>query len=145
MCFYWALFLQKVIPLLFYYAGIVTSFWVHSFLILFCFPFDVKRHPCASASSSKDMNWDLSQWLPLIENKEFLTWLVKKPTDAEKSRAKQVTQKNIDTIEIIWKTKPGADGISTELDGEENGPVPLPPVLLRYENLLRLFLLGFKF
>ncbi len=45
------------------------------------------RDPCANAQSGlKDMNWDLSQWLPLIEDRCFLPWLVKVPSEQEQLR-----------------------------------------------------------
>jgi regulator of nonsense transcripts 1 len=36
------------------------------------------------------MNLDLSQWQPLIEDRCFLPWLVKIPTEQEQLRARQV-------------------------------------------------------
>jgi len=42
-----------------------------SVVVLLC------RDPCANAAVLKDMNWDLSQWLPLIDDRCFLPWLVK--------------------------------------------------------------------
>lgn len=42
-----------------------------SVVVLLC------RDPCANAAGLKDMNWDLSQWLPLIDDRCFLPWLVK--------------------------------------------------------------------
>jgi hypothetical protein len=35
------------------------------------------REPCLSVNALKDMNWDLSQWCPLIDDRCFLSWLVK--------------------------------------------------------------------
>lgn len=35
------------------------------------------REPCLSVNALKDMNWDLSQWCPLIDDRCFLPWLVK--------------------------------------------------------------------
>jgi regulator of nonsense transcripts 1 len=42
-----------------------------SVVVLLC------REPCLSVNGLKDMNWDLSQWLPLIDDRCFLQWLVK--------------------------------------------------------------------
>lgn len=33
--------------------------------------------PCLNVNALKDMNWDLSQWCPLIDDRCFLQWLVK--------------------------------------------------------------------
>lgn len=42
-----------------------------SVVVLLC------REPCLNLNSLKDMNWDLSQWCPLIDDRCFLQWLVK--------------------------------------------------------------------
>ena len=46
-----------------------------SVVVLLC------RQPCAAQTSLKDMNWDQSQWQPLINDRSFLPWLVKIPTE----------------------------------------------------------------
>jgi regulator of nonsense transcripts 1 len=50
-----------------------------SIVVLLC------RSPCLNVGALKDNNWDLSQWLPLIEDRMFLPWLVKPPTEQGKS------------------------------------------------------------
>lgn len=45
-----------------------------SVVVLLC------REPCLSVNALKDMNWDLSQWCPLIDDRCFLQWLVKVTT-----------------------------------------------------------------
>lgn len=42
------------------------------------------REPCLSMGALKDMDWDLSQWMPLIEDRAFLPWLVKVRTSLKK-------------------------------------------------------------
>lgn len=42
-----------------------------SVVVLLC------RDPCLNVNALKDMNWDLSQWCPLIDDRCFLPWLVK--------------------------------------------------------------------
>ena len=42
-----------------------------SVVVLLC------REPCLSANGLKDMNWDVTQWQPLIDDRCFLPWLVK--------------------------------------------------------------------
>ena len=46
-----------------------------SVVVLLC------RQPCAAQTSLKDMNWDQTQWQPLINDRSFLPWLVKIPTE----------------------------------------------------------------
>jgi len=96
-----------------------------SVVVLLC------RDPCANASGLKDMNWDLSQWLPLIEDRSFLPWLVKVPSDEEQARARQITAQQINKLEELWKTNPSASLEDLEKPGVDNEP---QPVLLKYED-----------
>lgn len=89
------------------------------------------RQPCASASSSKDMTWDTSQWQPLIEDRSFLSWLIAVPTEAEMLKARQPTMAQIAKLEELWKS----DAKATINDLDKTGPDEDPvPVLLRYED-----------
>lgn len=53
-----------------------TVFWLLSRAT-----FVPQSQPCATSSGSRDMNWDVSQWTPLIEERALLPWLVKAPTE----------------------------------------------------------------
>lgn len=64
------------------------------------------RQPCASQSSLKDINWDSSQWQPLIQDRCFLSWLVKIPSEQEQLRARQITAQQINKLEELWKVRP---------------------------------------
>ncbi|KAI8069164.1 RNA helicase-domain-containing protein [Gongronella butleri] len=89
------------------------------------------RQPCAAVPSSKDMTWDTAQWMPLIDDRCFLTWLVKIPSDQEQLRARQITSQQINKLEDLWKD----DGSATLEDLEKPGVDDEPhPVLLRYED-----------
>lgn len=63
----------------------------------------IYRQPCASQSSLKDINWDSSQWQPLIQDRCFLSWLVKIPSEQEQLRARQITAQQINKLEELWK------------------------------------------
>jgi len=52
------------------------------------------------------MNWDLSTWLPLIEDRSFLSWLVKIPSEPEQQRARPISAAEIAKLEDIWKANP---------------------------------------
>jgi regulator of nonsense transcripts 1 len=41
-----------------------------SVVVLLC------RDPCLSLGGLKDLDWDLTQWMPLIADRAFLPWLV---------------------------------------------------------------------
>ncbi|GAO50427.1 hypothetical protein G7K_4553-t1 [Saitoella complicata NRRL Y-17804] len=89
------------------------------------------RQPCASMPSSKDMNWDLAQWQPLIDDRCFLPWLVTVPGDHEILRARQITPSQITKLEELWKDDANASLQDLEKPGIDDEPMP---VLLRYED-----------
>lgn len=68
------------------------------------------RQPCASQSSLKDINWDSSQWQPLIQDRCFLSWLVKIPSEQEQLRARQITAQQINKLEELWKVRGAPSG-----------------------------------
>ena len=88
------------------------------------------RQPCAAQSSLKDMNWEQENWKPLIQDRCFLSWLVKVPTDSEQARARQVTAKQINRLEDMWKENIDAD--FQDIDNDNEGETA--SVLLRYED-----------
>lgn len=73
-----------------------------SVVVLLC------REPCLAMGALKDLDWDLSQWMPLIEDKSFLPWLVKVPTEKEQLRARQITTAQINALEELWRENPKA-------------------------------------
>ena len=73
-----------------------------SVVVLLC------REPCLSMGALKDMGWDLTQWTPLIEDKQFLSWLVRVPTEKEQLRSRQITTKQINKLEEAWRENPHA-------------------------------------
>ncbi|CAB4425091.1 unnamed protein product [Rhizophagus irregularis] len=89
------------------------------------------RQPCAAMPSSKDMNWDTSQWLPLIDDRCFLPWLVKVPSEQEQLRARQITAHQINKLEELWKDNTEATLEDLEKPGIDDEP---QPVLLRYDD-----------
>ncbi|KFH72745.1 hypothetical protein MVEG_03034 [Podila verticillata NRRL 6337] len=89
------------------------------------------RQPCASMPSSKDMNWDTSQWLPLIDDRCFLPWLVKIPPEQEQLRARQITAMQITKLEDLWRENANATLEDLERPGADDEP---QSVLTRYED-----------
>ncbi|GBG63841.1 hypothetical protein CBR_g39626 [Chara braunii] len=96
-----------------------------SVVVLLC------RDPCLSVNGLKDMNWDLSQWLPLIDDGSFREWLVKVPSEQEQLRARQISAQQINKMEELWKTNPEATLEELEKPGVDDEP---QPVALRYED-----------
>lgn len=79
-------------------------------------------------------DWDLSKWAPLVQEKEFVPWLVKKPTEAEALRARPLNVATINKLEDLWRSNPSAtlQDVLT-VDGELNDAEPTP-VQQRYED-----------
>jgi regulator of nonsense transcripts 1 len=51
----------------------------------------VCREPCLAQISQQDSNFDTTNWMPLIENKAIVKWLVNEPSLEEMKRARQIT------------------------------------------------------
>jgi regulator of nonsense transcripts 1 len=96
-----------------------------SVVVLLC------REPCLSNGALKDMGWDLTQWMPLIEDRAFLSWLVKVPTEKEQLRAKQITTSQINKLEELWRENPEATLLDLDKPGVDE---EVAPTLLRYED-----------
>ena len=77
------------------------------------------------------MNWDVTQWQPLIDDRTFLSWLVKVPTEKEQLRARHITPSQIGKLEEIWKINLEATVEDLDKPGIDDTPLP---VLLRYED-----------
>ncbi|MBA0768245.1 hypothetical protein Gotri_017062 [Gossypium trilobum] len=77
------------------------------------------------------MNWDLSQWCPLIDDRCFLQWLVKVPSEQEQLRARQISAQQINKVEELWKTNPDASLEDLEKPGIDDEP---QSVALKYED-----------
>lgn len=89
------------------------------------------RQPCAAMQNSKDIVWDTSQWSPLIEDRQFLSWLVKVPSDHEQAQAHQISFQQINKLEEVWKENATATLEDLEKPGIDDEP---QPVLLKYED-----------
>ncbi|KAM7491128.1 hypothetical protein LguiA_034049 [Lonicera macranthoides] len=96
-----------------------------SVVVLLC------REPCLNVNALKDMNWDLSQWCPLIDDRCFLQWLVKVPSEQEQLRARQISAQQINKVEELWKTNPDATLEDLEKPGVDDEP---QSVALKYED-----------
>ena len=80
----------------------------------------------------KDMDWELSQWHPLIQDRKFLPWLIKVPSDKLLLKARDVSQNQMTKLEELWKTEPEAR--FADLDRPEMEEEEAAPTLLNYED-----------
>ncbi|WVQ86166.1 hypothetical protein IAT38_008334 [Cryptococcus sp. DSM 104549] len=89
------------------------------------------RQPCAALTSSRDINWDTSQWSAIIDDRSFLSWLVKVPSEAEQLRARQISLAQIAKLEELWRENPDANLEDAEA---QSGEEEMQPILLKYED-----------
>jgi regulator of nonsense transcripts 1 len=81
----------------------------------------------------KDMDWELAQWHPLIQDRKFLPWLIKVPSDKLLLRAREISQGEMAKLEELWKDEPDARFADLNrpdiVEHEE-----MAPTLLQYED-----------
>lgn len=77
------------------------------------------------------MEWDLTKWQPLIDDRCFLPWLVKVPLEQEQHRSRHITSQQINKLEELWRQMPNATLDDLEKPGIDDEP---QPVLLRYDD-----------
>ena len=82
--------------------------------------------------SSKDIVWDTTQWSPLIEDRSFLSWLVKVHSEQEQLRARPITFHQINKLEELWRDNANATLEDLEKPGVDDEP---QPILLRCDCL----------
>lgn len=83
--------------------------------------------------STRDLGVDMSQWQPIIEDRQFVAWMVKVPSEEERLRSRRLTPQQVTALEELWKAAPEA-----RLEDLEGGPEEpenqLTPAVLRYED-----------
>ncbi|GKY90300.1 ATP-dependent helicase NAM7 [Mayamaea pseudoterrestris] len=81
----------------------------------------------------KDMDWELSQWCALIQDRKFLPWLIKEPHEKLMLKAREISVAQMGRMEELWKQDPDAkyaDLSRPELVEEEQ----LTQTRLHYED-----------
>ncbi|XP_049850318.1 uncharacterized protein LOC126322426 [Schistocerca gregaria] len=68
----------------------------------------VARDTVSCGKASSDTEWNMSLWQPLIDNRAFLPWLVKTPTEAEIASAMKINIQQTVRLEELWKQDPNA-------------------------------------
>jgi len=80
----------------------------------------------------KDMDWELAEWHPLIQDRKFLPWLVKEPSDKLQLRARDTTLAQLNKLEELWKDEP--DARFSDLNRPDVVEEEMAPTLLQYED-----------
>ncbi|KAK0482608.1 RNA helicase-domain-containing protein [Armillaria novae-zelandiae] len=87
------------------------------------------RQPCAAIS--KDIQWNAALWAPLIDDRSFLSWLVKPPSETEQLRSRQISFAQINRLEDLWREDANATLEDLEKPGVDDEP---QPIMVRYED-----------
>eukprot|EP01060_Flectonema_neradi_P034843 TRINITY_DN6245_c0_g3_i1.p1 TRINITY_DN6245_c0_g3~~TRINITY_DN6245_c0_g3_i1.p1 ORF type:complete len:1030 (+),score=189.36 TRINITY_DN6245_c0_g3_i1:47-3136(+) len=87
-----------------------------SVVVLLC------REPCLYSNQLQDMDWDVSQWMPLIDDKRFLSWLVKAPSEADQ---RPITTAQMNKLEEMWKENDTAAVTDLERPSPNDDPAPV--------------------
>lgn len=82
------------------------------------------RHPCASAGSAGDVNWDTNDWHPLIDDRSFLSWLVAVPSEQEVLRSRHISPGQIAKLEEVWRINAAAKLSDVTQAKEEEETIP---------------------
>lgn len=85
--------------------------------------------PCAAAS--KDISWNASLWAPLIDDRSFLSWLVKPPSETEQLRSRQISFQQINRLEDLWREDSTATLEDLEKPGVDDEP---QQIIVHYED-----------
>eukprot|EP01027_Heterolobosea_sp_BB2_P017330 GEZU01024570.1.p1 GENE.GEZU01024570.1~~GEZU01024570.1.p1 ORF type:complete len:1077 (+),score=269.79 GEZU01024570.1:179-3232(+) len=104
-----------------------------SVVVLLC------REPCLHNNNLKDTDWDTTQWLPLIQDRRFLPWLVRVPSTEEQVRSRQISAQQINKLEELWKLNPEASVDDLEKPGVDDEPTPVQffyEDAYQYQNIL---------
>jgi regulator of nonsense transcripts 1 len=84
----------------------------------------------AMCSSNQRQGYQLG-YLAVVSNhtdRQFLSWLVKVPTEAEQLRARQISMVQMAKLEDLWRDNPNANLEDAEA---QTGEEEMQPILLR--------------
>lgn len=84
--------------------------------------------------SHAEYDWDLTKWAPLVQEKELVQWLVKKPSDAEALRARPCNVAQINKLEEMWRTNPSVSLQDVVAVDGSLGDAEPASVQMRYED-----------
>jgi regulator of nonsense transcripts 1 len=88
----------------------------------------------------KDMDWELQQWHPLIQDRKFLPWLIKEPSEKLVLHSREISNTQMTRMEELWKKTPEACYADLHRpEGEEEEMAPTLRVYddgFHYQNIL---------
>jgi len=91
----------------------------------------LSRNCQAGAPELRNLDLDLTSWQPLIEDRQFVPWLVRVPQGRDLERTRPITQAQMTALEELWMRNPTA---TVEDIGEKVESEGASPVCIRYED-----------
>ncbi len=73
---------------------------------------------CLRNQDLKELGWSMEKWTPVIQDRQFVPWLVKEPEETQEMM--QLTTAQINRLEDLWKKDPKAN--LRDLDQLGNNP-----------------------
>lgn len=92
------------------------------------------RDTLASSPALKDLNLDITQWQPLIQDRAFVDWLVRHPSPEELRQSRKLTMDEISRLEELWKSG-STNAILADLTFLPEKEDETLPVALRYDDV----------
>lgn len=89
------------------------------------------RLPC---SQLKDSNWDSSNWKPLIEERQFLSWIASVPTEDDLINARMINHQQIIKLENEWRLNRNTNIDDLNMGSKETEGEDVLPTVLRYND-----------
>ena len=89
------------------------------------------RLPCLNSKGCNDLQWDINDWTPIVEEKMIVNWLVKPPAEQDMRRGRHLNIDQINALEELRKLNPEARIEDLDKPGMKK---ILRDVLLKYEN-----------
>ena len=91
---------------------------------MYIYMYEDSMHPLSLMHLSAHPR-DPAKWQPLIQDRCFLNWLVKIPSDKEQARARQISASQINKLEELWKVDAMATLDSLQAPGLDQEPDPV--------------------
>ena len=91
---------------------------------MYIYMYEDSMHPLSLMHLSAHPR-DPAKWQPLIQDRCFLNWLVKIPSDKEQARARQISASQINKLEELWKVDAMATLDSLQSPGLDQEPDPV--------------------
>jgi regulator of nonsense transcripts 1 len=96
------------------------------------------REPCLHSQTLRDMDWEASAWLPLIEEKRLLPWLCSVPAskDRQEQGVRHITNNDCREIENLWKVNANmtATDFMRGARAEDSTALTLPQIPFQFRD-----------